>query len=66
MIIGGRGLSGSCMTCGVTCVETIELSSPPVMFILILLVYKDASAVNPGNFALVILLNSFHKVLKLQ
>lgn len=46
MMIGGRGLEGSCMTCGVTCVETIGLSWPLV--ILMLLVYNDASAVNPG------------------
>jgi hypothetical protein len=55
MMIGGRGLLGSCMTCGVTCVETIGLEWPPVMFILMLLVYKDASAVNPGICMTVIL-----------
>ena len=54
-MIGGRGRLGSCITCGVICGETIGLSWQLVMFILMLLVFKDASAVNLGIFILFIL-----------
>jgi hypothetical protein len=45
---------GSCMTCGEICGETIGLSWQLVMFFLMLL-YKDASAVNFGIFMMFIL-----------
>jgi hypothetical protein len=54
MTIGGRFV-GICRTCGVICGENIGPSLLLVIFIFMLLAYKDASAVNPGICMMVIL-----------